>query len=100
MSRIYNNYENIKEVKQKMIVKIEELQRELEIVESKLEESKNDFDTPLASKFRIKANELIKSETKTIETLLLPYVTNLDEVSKRYETAYNELHSSVQGDKA
>lgn len=100
MSRIYNNYENIKEVKQKMIVKIEELQRELEIVESKLEESKNDFDTPLASKFRIKANELIKNETKTIETLLLPYVTNLDEVSKRYETAYNELHSSVQGDKA
>ena len=100
MSRIYNNYENIKEVKQKMIVKIEELQRELEIVESKLEESKNDFDTPLASKFRIKANELIKNETKTIETLLLPYVNNLDEVSQRYETAYNELHSSVQGDEA
>ena len=100
MSKIYNNYENIKEVKQQMLDKITELQNELSIIESKLEESKNDFDTPLASKFRIKANELIKNETKTIETLLLPYVNNLEEVSQRYEIAYNELHSSVQGDEA
>lgn len=100
MSKIYNNYENLKEVKQQMIDKISELQKELSITEYKLEESKNDFDTPLATKFRTKANELIKNETKTIEELLIPYVNNLDEASKIYENAYNEIKGSTKGDKA
>ncbi len=100
MSKIYNNYENLKEVKQQMLDKITELQNELSIIESKLEESKNDFDTPLASKFRIKANELIKNETQTIEELLIPYVNNLDEASRIYENAYNEINGATQGDKA
>lgn len=98
MSKVYNNYENIRETKQLMLDKIEELQKELLIVESKLEESKNDFDTPLATKFRLKADELIKTEAKTIENILLPYVNNLDAVANRYEKAYNELNGSVQGE--
>ena len=98
MSKVYNNYENIRETKQLMLDKIEELQKELLIVESKLEESKNDFDTPLATKFRLKADELIKTEAKTIENILLPYVNNLDAVANRYEQAYNELNGSVQGE--
>ena len=98
MYRVYNNYENIRETKQLMLDKIEELQKELLIVESKLEESKKDFDTPFATKFRLKANELIKNETKEIDNLLIPYINNLEVASNRYEQAYNELNGSVQGD--
>ena len=35
MSRVYNNYQNIKETKQKMLDKIEELKKELANVETK-----------------------------------------------------------------
>ena len=98
MSRVYNNYQNIKETKQKMLDKNEELKKELANVETKLEASKKDFDTPMANKFRVKANELIKNESKTIDNKLLPYINNLDNVSKRYEQAYNELNGSVQGE--
>ena len=100
MSSVYCNYENIKEVKKQMLSKITELQNELSKIEIKLDESKNDFDTPLASNFRIKANEMIKNETKTIEELLIPYVNSLDEVSSFYENAYNTINGSVHGDKA
>ena len=98
MSKYYNNYENIKETKQLILDKIEELQKEISIVESKLDESKNDFDTPLATKFRNKAIELIKNETETIDNVLIPYINNLDLVSKRYEEAYHVLKGSVQGE--
>ena len=100
MSRIYNNYENIKEVKQKMLDKVAELQKELLVAESNLEESKKDFDTPLATKFRLKADELIKNETKTIDNILIPYLNNLDAVANIYESAYNEINGSVQGEKS
>ena len=97
MSRIKNNYISIRETKKKMLDKLEELQKELVIVEGKIEDTKKDFDTPFANKFRIRANELIKEEMKTIDETLIPYVNNLEEVSNIYEKAYNELNGSING---
>ena len=62
MSKVVNNYESIKKTKEKMITKIEELYKNLLIVESKIDRTKFDFDTPLANRFRLKANELINKE--------------------------------------
>lgn len=98
MPKYISNYENIRETKKKMLATIDELYKELAVIESKIEQSKVAFDTPMANKFRIKSTELLKREKQIMNDTLVPYINSLDEVSLIYEQLYNEVKASIQGE--
>lgn len=98
MPKYISNYENIRETKKKMLATIDELYKELAVIESKIEQSKVAFDTPMANKFRIKSTELLKREKQIMDDTLVPYINSLDEVSLIYEQLYNEVKASIQGE--
>lgn len=98
MPKYISNYENIRETKKKMLSTIDELYKELAVIESKIEQSKVAFDTPMANKFRIKSTELLKREKQIMDDTLVPYINSLDEVSLIYEQLYNEVKASIQGE--
>lgn len=98
MPKYVNNYKNIKETKKKMLSTIDELYKELSVAVSKIEQSKEAFDTPMANKFRIKSTELLKREKQIMDDTLVPYINSLDEVSLIYEQLYNEVKASIQGE--
>lgn len=98
MAEIYSNYLNIDETRKLMLNKISELYKDLLVIESKIDETKKDFDTPAANKIRLKANELINNQKRVIDKELIPFVNKLETVSREYESAYNDIKSSVEGE--
>lgn len=98
MAEIYSNYLNIDETRKLMLNKISELYKDLLVIESKIDETKKDFDTPAANKIRFKANELINNQKRVIDKELIPFVNKLETVSREYESAYNDIKSSVEGE--
>ena len=99
MYKVSSNYDNIKQIKNKMSSKIEEVYNELLIVESKIEQTKLDFDTPLATKFRTKASDIVNKEKRIINNELFQYIERLDIVANKYEQLYNVIKEEVYGDK-
>lgn len=99
MTKVSVDFNNLRETQKKMQVVINELRKELLKTNEMIEESKKDFDTPLATKLRTKSKELIDNEIGIINQKILPYVNKLDNASKIYENAYNEMKMSITGEK-
>lgn len=100
MPKVYNNYLNIDETRKLMLDKISELYEELSVIESKVDETKKDFDTPVANMIRLKASELINNQYRIIDKELIPFINKLEMASKEYESVYNDVKSSVEGEKS
>ena len=86
---------NIKENRTKMLDKINEILDNIQEINKKVEESKEVFDTPAATSFRDSANEYIFESKNYINNVLIPIVSNLDNVAQVYEDAIEAMNGSV-----
>ena len=85
MKKVVVDTKSIQDAKLKMLDKVNDLKKMLDKTVQKVEESKKDFDTPVANIFRTKVDEYVISEKKELDTGLISLIKSLDNITKAYD---------------
>ena len=86
---------DIKDNRTKMLAKVEDIIKDIDEINRKIEESKDIFDTPAATVFRDSANEYIFESKNYINNSLIPIINSLSSIAQVYENLQTNLDKST-----